>query len=309
MGDIFDMHEIMLDEQRSLRNAVEESQLPAARDNNQGRVPTLLRIEDLLLRLLSRSGDSEILEEMGKRKEVMSNTTSSSYRSARSTSEGGDDRSYGRDTMSSFSDEQGLRAPAPPGSLASDPRSTGTSVSARMGGRENIPSSLLVTTPRIEGELDEDWELDNLPRGTPPPGQARHRAVPPDLSHLRRIPNAPIPIFDDEQEPFYEESPPREPTPLPEEQPRIQTPLPPRPIEVEESSSSSSSSSSSEGTATPRTRPHHPGPPPQQVGIPSPVHSAGRPPMMPGSFRPMPGPSLLPRPARLAGTREPMTTT
>jgi hypothetical protein len=304
MGGILDRSDMIMDEQRKLREIMED-QLLTESDKTKARAPTLHRLEDLLLRLLVNSGDSEILHELGqtrsstssRRSEPTSYTTASAH--SRFTSEELTESSI-------YSDERGLKAPAPPGSLVSHPHNR--------GGRDRssgIPDSLLVTTPRIDGELDEDWEMHNLPAMNAPVADApRRRAQPPDLSHLRRQQPAPIDFgqssdedlyyepLEDENVPTRQAAPvaPRRPAPAPIMQPASEPELPSTP--------------SSDSTITPpRPRQHHSGPAPQPLGVPSPIGSSRPMPMPSSSFRPMPMPSMLPRPSRLAGTREPMTTT
>lgn len=291
-----------MEDQQRMRQALEDR---LATDTAQmaGRVPTLHRLEDLLLRLLVNSGDSEILAELGHPKQFDPSVRSRTLTEQDSAS-GHSRFSDVEEEQSQFTDEHGLRAPAPPGSFTSsfrrgDPR------------HRDIPDSLLISTPRIEDELDEEWELDNLPRGTPDPTSgSHHRAMPPNLSHLLRKPNAQTPIHedhyqsedDDQSTVVYNDR--EEQVPPPQEPRRV-----PPPIPIPAMQRAPSSSGSSDTITPPRPRLHHPGPLPRPLGVPSPVRLDGHP-RMPsgGSFRPMPGPSMLPG-SRMGGTRQPMTTT
>lgn len=297
VDEILDRSDAMLDEQQKLRELFED-QLPAQKDQMPGRVPTLYRIEDLLLRLLVRSGDSEILDEVGFRKDMLA--ADSPNRSASAHSRFSTDET----DASVFSNEDGLHAPPPPGSLATDFRQ-----SRRGDNASQVSSSLLVTTPRIDGELDEGWELQNLPDGSPPPHRERRRPAPPDLSFLRRPGEFPEKFYDDEDPGYGAESQHDAASPEPSPQPR---PVPaPRPVPVTGRVGQDLPRTPESRTPTPpRPRTHRPGPVPEPLRIPSPV-MPGRPSnMAPTSFRPNPSLTMpMPRPSRLAGTREPMTTT
>lgn len=249
--------------------------------------PRMQRLEDLLLRLLVRSGDSEVEMELGLdriKRGPRSESESNGWTSSRSESL----------SESIYSDEMGHKAPARPPSVATLPMSDITGVS----------SSLLAPSPRISEELSEQWELDNLPTANPSLRSPRSRAMAP------LIPRAiarPMPEPDLEREASPESVQERALTPQP-------TPQPPPPISRGPvvQPPSPSSSSSSESTATPTSSPrrrHMPGPPPQPIGLPSPV-SNDLPPPLPGMtpFPPAMGPSVA-RPARLAPPREPITTT
>jgi len=301
MDQILGRSEIILDEQQKMRELLEDK-IPWQKDHMAGRVPTLHRIEDLLLRLLVRSGDSEILDEAGYRKNIPPSADgpnqSASAHSRFSTDE--------TDT-SVFSSEDGLRAPPPPGSLA-------TSFRPSHGDRASrISSSLLVTTPRIDGELDENREMQNLPDGSPPPRRERNRPMPPDLPYLRKPYVVPESIHSEDQEDGEERyaTGSRQDATSPTESIPPRTGPASRPIPVAGRPGHDLPRTPESSSPTlPRPRTHRPGPVPEPLNIPSPV-MPGRPSnMAPSSFRPSASMSMpMPRPSRLAGTREPMTTT
>ena len=299
MEDMLDRSDDLMSGQEKLRQLMEDK-LVSPPDHVAGRAPTLHRIEDLLLRLLVRSGDSEIFEEYGLSKDY--DNPRSVRSSTRDQSASGHSRFSDPETeLSTETDVSSVRAPAPPGSLASAFQRKRFN-----DGESDVPSSLLVTTPRIDGELDEEWELQNLPRGTPPPHGPRRRAAPPDLSHLRggvhqtavqdedypeNMTQAESPSSQSGNSSAPWRAPPVAPMPPQQQQhdlprtPDSRTPTPPRP------------------------RNHRPGPLPRPLDVPSPV-MPGRPStFVPNSLRPGTIPPMMPRPSRLAGTREPMTTT
>lgn len=249
--------------------------------------PRMQRLEDLLLRLLVRSGDSEVEMELGwdrQRQMTDSQASTEGWISSLSSSL----------SESVYSDEMGHKAPARPSSIATLPTSDITGVS----------SSLLAPSPRISEQLSEQWELDNLPSADPVLRSPRSRAMAP------LIPRAIA-------RPLQEPEPEPEPQPSPESaSERYMTPQPTPRVAPAASRSpvgqrpSPPSSPSSEGTATPTSprRRHMPGPPPQPIGLPSPVSHNLPPPPGVTPFPPTMGPPVA-RPARLAPPREPITTT
>ena len=297
MEDMLDRSDDLISGQERLRQLMEDKLVPPP-DHMAGRAPTLHRIEDLLLRLLVRSGDSEILDEYGKPKAY------DNLRAVRSPtlnqSASGHSRFSDPETeLSAETDVSSIRAPAPPGSLAS-----GFQRKVFQDGASDVPSSLLVTTPRIDGELDEEWELQNLPRGTPPPHGPRRRAVRPDLFHLRDMHQMTM------QDGDYPEEMQRADTPSSQSEismaPRRAPPVAPVPHSLEHDLPRTPESRT---PTPPRPRTHRPGPLPRPLDVPSPV-MPGRPStFVPSSLRPGTIPPMMPRPSRLAGTREPMTTT
>ena len=255
---------------------------------------TLGRIEDLLLRLLERSGDSAILMELGLDVAQTRQGNKSGYAaSIRSKHKFAHEESM-------YSDEHGARAPAPAPSIDTQYERERR---ARMSG---VPESLLEMSSHLTDELDEDWELQNLPptspdvdmqsrpRAMPPIGMLTRREVQPGSSHSSSEAETPPIVEPPAGDQFVGE----EDTPRPNHGP-IMFPQP--------TSTESESETTTSTTPSPRRRPFRPGPTPRPVEIPSPVRPEGYPSVMPPpSFRPgMP----YPRPSRLASGREPMTTT
>jgi hypothetical protein len=297
MEDMLDRSDDLISGQERLRQLMEDKLVPPP-DHLSGRAPTLHRIEDLLLRLLVRAGDSEILDEYGHSKEY-DNLGSVRSPTVNQSASGHSRFSDPETELSTETDVSSIRAPAPPGSLAS-----GFQRKYFQDETSDVPSSLLVTTPRIDGELDEEWELQNLPRGTPPPHGPRRRAAPPDLSHLRGMQQPPM------QDEDYPEEMPQAESPSSRSEtsiaPRRAPPVAPIPPPLEHDLPRTPESRT---PTPPRPRNHRPGPLPRPLDVPSPV-MPGRPStFVPNSLRPGTIPPMMPRPSRLAGTREPMTTT
>ncbi|GHJ85207.1 hypothetical protein NliqN6_1609 [Naganishia liquefaciens] len=265
-------------------------------DEEYRKAPMLGRIEDLLLRLLERSGDSEILMELGQDDAQIRYGNKSdqapSTLSRRTFASG--------PGHSTYSDEQGGKAPAPAPSIDTEYERERR---ARMSG---VPESLLEISSHLTDELDEDWEVQNLPPGSPDVHlQSQLRAMPPVSMLARRNvwPESSHTLSDAVLTPISA-------TPAQDQvSSEADTPRPVhRPIMIPQPSSTESQSDTTVSTTpSPRRRPFRPGPPPRPVEIPSPVRPEGYPSVMPPpSFRPgMP----YPRPSRLASGREPMTTT
>lgn len=263
--------------------------------------PKIDRLEDLLLRLLIRSGDSEIEMEMGLDRAGRQCPSICPANTIVSTT-------YDDETSSLLSDEAGIRAPARPSSMQT--------VSERHP-HSGVPSSLLAPSVSLSDRMSEDWERDNLPTPSPTFRSPGIRALAPQFPRTVARPALP-----DEQYEYY----PREqdfveeghqtpeirsamPTPL--RSPATPSSLPRTPRIIESSPPSSVSFNSTLTPPSPR-RPFRAGPVPQPLGLPSPVHGNLPPPpmMMPPMppFLPPMGPTLV-RPTRLAPPREPITTT
>jgi hypothetical protein len=119
-----------LDDMRSMlgtllgrTNDILDAQLKARKSESSTRGPTLHRIEDLLRRLLVRSGDSEIADEMGYEPEDRHFPPAPPFlrqqKSERNPSEYTDASSFKGGSGSIYSDQVLRRAPAPPGSFTS----------------------------------------------------------------------------------------------------------------------------------------------------------------------------------------------
>ncbi len=272
------------------------------------RAPTLHRLEDLLVRLLVRSGDSEVAAEDGIDRIAghrFDRHPSRSTETRKSPTES--------DTMSS----QGtIRIPpAPPVSVITMDTETET------GSIDRVPASLRSLTPG-DPSIDESWEMHNLPPLSPELGPGRSNLVPPGFrmhSRGRQHPQL-EPEYNPEQ-PMYEDEEPYERTPSPdpiiqkEQTPIEPVPSPIRPQRVPMPPRRAPSPSESTSEDSPQMRHARPGPPPQPLGLPSPVSSTPmppfRPPFRPGFIPQMPFPPTMPRSSlpHFAQGREPMTTT
>ncbi|KAJ9128393.1 hypothetical protein QFC24_000686 [Naganishia onofrii] len=292
LASIKQQNSALLAQQQKLQDLMENDKI--AND----RVPTMHRLEDLLLRLLARTGDSEILVEMGRDDvqpaQYRRTAAASSFASGKSSS--------ALTTGSGYSDEEGARAPAPAPSIDSEYERRRQ---ARMSG---VPDSLLQSSPRLSEELDEEWEMQNLPPSSPDVDlEPRRGAMPPPVVTQRVT----QPQYDYDTDSISESSDattvqPQQPnssgmsrvenTPRPFQRPVI---IPRHPTPDTESETTTTSTSPS-----PPPRRFRPGPLPQPVGIPSPVRPEGYPSVMPP---PLFRPGF--RPSRLGGIREPMTTT
>lgn len=289
LASIKEQNRALMEQQLKVQNLLESG-------GEHTNAPTLGRIEDLLLRLLERSADSEILMELGFDDEQIRHGNKSGY--AASTRSKRTFASAHEQSM--YSDEQGARAPAPAPSI-----DTQYDRERRARMRE-VPESLLEMSSHLTDELDEDWELQNLPPGSPDVDlQSRPRAMPPIGMLTRRNvqPESSHSLSEAETLPIVE-PPARDQFVSGEGTPRPVH----RPIMVSQPPSTDLESETTTSTTPPaRRRPFRPGPTPRPVEIPSPVRPEEYPSVMPPpSFRPgMP----YPRPSRLASGREPMTTT
>ncbi|KAJ9125672.1 hypothetical protein QFC22_000634 [Naganishia vaughanmartiniae] len=294
LASIKQQNSALLAQQQRLQDLVEDGKI------GNDRVPTMHRLEDLLLRLLARTGDSEILVQMDRdnvlpaqhRRKVARAPSFTSYSKGSSVSM----------ANSVYSDEDGARAPAPAPSIDSEYERRRL---ARMSG---LPDSLLQNSPRLSEQLDEQWEMQNLPPSSPDVNlEPRSRAMPPHVVTQRVA----QPEYDYDSHSISESSTvttvqPQQAidsvigrsdnTPRPIQRPIIIS----RPLTLETESESTTTSTS----PSPPRRRFRPGPLPQPVGIPSPVRPEGYPSVMPP---PLFRPGF--RPSRLGGVREPMTTT
>lgn len=280
----------LMDQQIKVQRMLESDEMRPAKG------PSLERLEDLLLRLLARDGDSECPTGF------TGNDYAPAYRAKKAPSPSVlSKRTF--DTAhpdSMYSDEQGARAPAPAPSIDSE---YARRQRARMSG---VPESLLEMSSHLTEELDEEWEMQNLPPQSPDVDlDPRPRAMPPIMlnrmgperyeSSVSEVESRPHRI----QPPSEDESSSEAETPRPAQRP-ILLPRPQSPETVSESTATST-------TPSPPHRQFRPGPVPQPVRLPSPVPLEGYPSVVPPpSFRPG---FPLPQPSRLAGAREPMTTT
>ncbi|KAJ9092317.1 hypothetical protein QFC19_008751 [Naganishia cerealis] len=292
LASIKQQNSTLLEQQQKLQDILEGGDL------TKDRAPTLHRLEDLLLRLLVRTGDSEILVEMGREDPL----PRQQGRRAPSSFATHSQRTSGSIIDSGYSDEEGFKAPAPAPSVDSEYERRRQ---ARMSG---LPDSLLQSSPRLSEELDEEWEMQNLPPPSPDVDlEPRPRAMPPHIV-TRRTAQAQFGYDSDSVSESSTATPvgPLQPTnngvDRVEATPRlVQRPsINQRPLTPETESDTTTTSTS----PSPLRRHFRPGPFPQPVGIPSPVRPEGYPSVMPPpSFRPGF------RPSRMGGVREPMTTT
>jgi hypothetical protein len=289
---------------------------------SQARVPTLHRLEDLMLRLLVRGGDSEAAAERG----IFSGATLSGQ-PRRYTTAAPDEEldTTVQDSDSMLSVETATRFPrAPPASMASVGQADEEDDRV-----SRVPVSLRSLTPGGDPSIDESWEMHNLPPLSPGIAERNHhRVMPSDFpTFRRRDPPFEPPqqdwLYRDEQ--MYEDEAVNRGPPTPERvseevatpspvgaEPHQRTPIhvPPPPRVIQRSPSESSSED------IPQPRRMHPGPLPRPIGLPSPVSMGPpmpppRPPFRPGFVPTMPMPPTMPRMSlpHLAQNREPMTTT
>lgn len=286
----------------------------------------LERIEDLLKRTLSRLGDREFdaASEFAPGKTPMSQHSKapSSIKTVTGSLYAGSNGVY--------SDDAGSKIKVPANSFHED-------YDPRRRRWSTVPDSLL------DGELpspdfDADFHIANLPPDTPPEEFPLGQVEVPDFIRgaPRRVDGPPEPYRSEHDRSEYAPTPGQQaPQPLSKTpssaSPSSQSPMqgmrdePPIPFRMEEVPEDQQSYYTEE--ETPR-EPSRQLPPPQPVDLPTPVRSPGhlpppgpsgmgmRPPFAPGMPGPMgmlppPGATEMPRPTlpRIAGVRDPISTT
>lgn len=290
LASIKDQNRALMDQQLQVRHMLESGEAKSTKG------PSLERLEDLLLRLLARTEDSDSLTGFSEQdynpSQRARKPSSPSIRSRATFDTAHPDSMY--------SDEQGARAPAPAPSIDSE---YARRQRARMSG---VPEPLLEISSHLTEELDEEWELQNLPPQSPDVDlDPRPRARPPIMLNRKNPERYASSVSEAEslfprlQHDADDEGSSEAETLRPVQRPIII----PRPQTPESSSETTTTST----TPSPRRRHFRPGPVPQPVRLPSPVPLEGYPSVVPPpSFRPG---FPYPRPSRLAGAREPMTTT
>jgi len=265
------------------------------------RGPGLRRIEDLLRRALLHLGDSEIAAELGR--ESGDPQSGEAYHASRSPTEEGLTREGsiypGSDAM--YSDEYNPKVNAPANSFTED------YAQRRRGHFSGVPQSLL-EGDLPEPDLDEQFAMRDLPPQTPPAEYMIPRSqVPPHMAQMPRQPPQQTPAteaYEYPQEEYTDYG-----SEQGESQEQDQAPVP---YGQDQQSDRSRSEYGDEVTQRSATRL----PPPQPVDLPTPVRTpqsypaqmgpsyGGMPPPPPGM-----GEMLRPSLPRIAGVRDPISTT
>lgn len=287
------------------------------------RAPTLYRLEDLMLRLLVREGDSEAAAERGIFMEGTPRARSQRKYGMINSDVDEEASSADEDDRSLRSYETATRFPRPPA-----PSALSVSELDEEHRVSRLPTSLRSLTPG-QPSIDESWEMHNMPPLFPDVGEGVSRGQPPHIPGLerRRPLSPPDEIMYRNEQPYPDDVDERSPSPELEQEQESESEAPLSPREVAPTPRSRSvppplprvyrspSSSSSDDTIGDRRM--YPGPLPQPLGLPSPVtmnppiRPNYRPPFRPGFIPSMPYPPTMPRMSlpHLAQNREPMTTT